>query len=119
MRFFHQFVNGVVRECPESEIYLDDEGCVLGNQTTCERFFPTPIESTSSTVPTPPTPIEQVCDGITLGFIPNPIDCTSFVLCIFGVPEFLTCPSQTPVFDANREICVAGNPLTCEIFGNK
>lgn len=102
-----QFIGGVVRECSNSdEIFAVGEGCVLGDRGTCERFVPPP---TVPTFPTDPTlPIESICEGIQLEFLPNPNDCTAFILCIAEVPEFLDCPPQLPVFDPIRLICVPG-----------
>jgi hypothetical protein len=104
-----------VRECGQTnEIFVQGVGCVQGYRETCELFVPAP---TVPTFPTDPIEIEGICDGISLGFLPNPSDCTRFVLCIFEIPEFLTCPSQTPIFDKIGEKCVPGNlmlkSLTC------
>jgi Chitin binding Peritrophin-A domain len=108
-----QFIGGVVEECVAGTIFVVGENCVSGNKQTCERdevvtnpTLPTNLPTTTTVAP--PT-IEQICDGVNLGIFPNPNSCTSYVLCIFGTGDIVSCPSSTPVFDSAARACAAGN----------
>jgi hypothetical protein len=107
----------VVRECAEwDEIFVAGEGCVLGDRSTCEVFVPAPTVPTFPTDPTDPTlPIDRICDGVQLGFKPNPEDCTSFILCIAEIPEVIPCPPSTPVYNPATETCAAGDYFILDI----
>lgn len=59
---------------------------------------------------------DVICEDVTLGIFPNPNECTSYIICVFGTANPNSCPSMTPIFDADSSLCVPGNPDTCEIF---
>lgn len=98
---------------------------MAGNWITCARDVPGPevptwpTEPTESTWPTIPTipevpevpDFDLMCLGVDLGVRVNPLDCTTFVLCLFQQPNIMSCPSQTPVFDKSQDTCVIGNLL--------
>jgi hypothetical protein len=85
-------INGVESECESGKIFIENEGCVDGNQDTCQRFqmtFP-PTISLTPTPPTPPTPttvlpptptpslpplnqdLAEFCRAMFTGMFPNP-----------------------------------------------
>lgn len=53
--------------------------------------------------------IDDICVGITLGFLEHPFTCLAFILCIFELPDIINCPNHTPVYDPSRQQCVEGN----------
>lgn len=87
-----------MNECDAGLIFVDGEGCVPGNQATCERD-----------VGVEPPKLEQICQDVNLGVFPNPTGCTTYILCIFGEGEIVQCQPNTPVFDAVRGVCVPGD----------
>lgn len=93
-----QLVGGVVNECEAGNIFVAGEGCVPGNQDTCER----------DVIVEPPN-LDQICEGVNLGVFPNPNSCTSYILCVFNAGEIVQCQPNTPVFDIDRGVCVEGD----------
>lgn len=131
-----KFVDGVVLECPPGNIFVNSLPCVPGSWVTCEVDNPDiPILPTIDPIPTDPTDVpilptidpittdptiptwpteepelpDDICEGINIGFLPDPRSCTRFILCIFEVPEVWHCFEPTPIFDPSRQQCVAGN----------
>ena len=109
IKFLPQFVCGNIRECPEGNIFVENEVCVPGNKLTCQRDNKVPTVTADHQDLTSVLSVDGICDNIQMGFFKDPRSCRSFILCIFEIPDFLDCPSHAPVFDANTLLCVAGD----------
>ncbi|XP_070495179.1 mucin-2-like [Chironomus tepperi] len=112
--------------------------CVAGDPETCEIYQPTTTTTTTTTqstttttttTPTTTTPTttttterplpDDICSGITSGFLSHPFDCTKFVICSNESPTIQTCQPPTPIFDDAILSCVAGDPETCEALSSE
>ncbi|KAG5672297.1 hypothetical protein PVAND_002434 [Polypedilum vanderplanki] len=106
----------IVRECPSGTIFPSGGNqCVPGDRSTCTVLSPTTTTIVSTTPTTTTTISLNVCEGINIGSIAIPGDCTRFILCLLGEGELISC-GNNEVFDQTVGRCVAGNPLTCEVF---
>ncbi|KAL9704473.1 hypothetical protein quinque_007991 [Culex quinquefasciatus] len=55
-----------------------------------------------------------MCRGIVVDLLPNPVDCTQFVLCVMGRFEVNQC-EDGHIFYPSVRVCGVGSPDECEI----
>lgn len=98
------------RECEDETIFNPESStCEPGDPETCNIFTTTTSDSSTTTSESNP------CDGIVLGYVPDPYNCTAYFLCILSIPYHSSCPPGH-VFDSELSSCILGDPETCEIF---
>ncbi|XP_058064606.1 LOW QUALITY PROTEIN: uncharacterized protein LOC131214247 [Anopheles bellator] len=62
---------------------------------------------------TTPSPIQGICDNVPAGtYVPNPLDCSRYYVCVNYYPYSLACPGGT-WFDRNRLQCVPIDEAEC------
>lgn len=89
-----------------------------GKTTTTSATSATEEQESTTGEPTTtiaPPNYTAMCRGIVVDLLPNPVDCTQFVLCVMGRFEVNQC-EDGHIFYPSVRVCGVGSPDECEIW---